>query len=452
MKKTERSVSRRSFLKLGAGLMGAAGLAACAAPAAPAPSAPSEPAAQPQAPAEAPSAPGKARLRLMTWSGGEELELHKKAFAAFTDKNNVDLEVTALPFEEYYTKLQAEAAGGAAADLINIGEAYTARWAASNVLLNMNPLIEADPTFDKQDFWPNLLENFTWKDGLYVLPKDYVTWGLYYNKTLFDEAGLSYPDETWNWSPDGTGKYEEAARALTKREGDRVTQYGMIVPSGWGYWVPRLKDVGGRYLNESRTACLLNEPQNVQVFQWMSDMVNKDKVAPTSEEVSIFSFNSGKVAMFPSGTYSMPGLHEAPFDWAVVPYPTGPQGRHSIMYSSGYGIYSQTKEKDAAWKLAVHMTREGSEILAVTGFSIPSRQSIANKPGLYLNEKTIPRNAKIFMEASKYMGLHEITPTWTQEEQIIKSEVSLLMNGEKTAQEAMDAIVPQINALLAKSG
>lgn len=444
---TKHTVSRRAFLKVGAGMLGAAGLAACAAPR-PA-SVPSESGSESAAP-QAPAA-GKTKLRLMTWSGGEELELHKKAFAAFTDKNDIDLEVTAVG-SDYYTKLQTEAAGGAAADLINIGEAYTARWAASKVLLDMNPLIQSDATFDKDDFWPNVLENFSWQGGLYVLPKDYVTWALFYNKTLFDEAGLSYPDETWDWSPEGANKYLEVAQQMTKKEGDRVTQYGTMVPPWWGYWVPRIKDVGGRYLDESRTRCLLNEPQNVQVFQWMADLINKEKVAPTAEaEGAGFGFNSGKVAMMPQGSYMVPGLLEAPFDWAVAPHPQGPKGRNSIMFSSGYAIYAQTKAREAAWKLAVHMTREGSEILAVTGFSIPSRQSIANKPGLYLNEKTIPHNAQVFMDASKYMGLHEITPTWTQEEQIISSEVTLLVNGEKTAQEALDAVVPQIDALLAKS-
>ncbi len=198
---TKHTVSRRAFLKVGAGMLGAAGLAACAAPR-PAPAPSGSESAAPQVPTA-----GKTKLRLMTWSGGEELELHKKAFAAFTDKNDIDLEVTAVPFAEYYTKLQTEAAGGAAADLINIGEAYTVRWAASKVVLDMNPLIQSDPTFDKEDFWPNVLENFSWQGGVYVLPKDYVTWALFYNKTLFDEAGLSYPDETWDWSPEGANKY-----------------------------------------------------------------------------------------------------------------------------------------------------------------------------------------------------------------------------------------------------
>lgn len=438
------SISRRRFLKMSAGAAGLLALAACV-PAAPQPAAPAEEAAKPEAAAEA------IRLRLMTWSGGEELELHKKAFKAFTDANaGIEVEVTAVPFGEYYTKLQTEAAGGSAADLINIGEAYTARWAASKVVINMNPYIEADPEFHVEDFFPNVLENFKWEGGVYVLPKDYVTWALFYNKALFDEAGIPYPDDTWTWNPTDGGQYTEIATKLTKQEGGRTVQYGTMASTGWGYYFPRIWDNGGRYLNDDRTQCLLAEPEAVAAVQWIADLVNKYGVAPTAEtEQGGFTFASGKIAMMPQGSYMVPGLLNAQFDWAVAPHPQGPQGRHSIMYSSGYGISSQSKYADAAWKLAVFMTREGSEILAVTGFSVPSRQSVAKKPGLYLNEQTIPHNVQVFLDASAYMGLHEITPTWTQEEQIISAELTLVMAGEKTAQEALTAVVPKITELLA---
>lgn len=436
-------LSRRAFLTgFGASVAGLA-LAACvAAPPQPAPGA--EEGARPEA------AAGAVKLRLMTWSGGEELELHKKAFKAFTDANaGIEVEVTAVPFGEYYTKLQTEAAGGAMADLVNIGEAYTARWAASKVIINMNPYIEADPEFHVEDFFPNVLENFKWEGGVYVLPKDYVTWGLFYNKDLFDEAGISYPDDTWAWNPTDGGQYTEIAKQLTKKEGDRTIQYGTMSNSFWGYYFPRIWDNGGRYLNDDRTKCLMAEPEAVAAVQWIADLVNKYGVAPTAEaEQGGLTFASGKIAMMPQGSYMVPGLLNAQFNWAVAPHPTGPQGRHSIMFSSGYGIGSQSKYADVAWKLAVFMTREGSEILAVTGFSVPSRQSVAKKPGLYLNDQTIPHNVQVFLDASAYMGLHEITPTWTQEEQVISAELTLVMAGEKTAQEALTAVVPKIEELL----
>ncbi len=440
-----RKFSRRAFLTgFGASMAGLA-LAACVAP---------TPLQQPAPGLEEGAEPGAAaeavKLRLMTWSGGEELELHKKAFKAFTDANaGIEVEVTAVPFSEYYTKLQTEAAGGAMADLVNIGEAYTARWAASKVIINMNPYIEADPEFHVEDFFPNVLENFKWEGGVYVLPKDYVTWGLFYNKDLFDAAGIPYPDDTWEWNPADGGKYTEMAKQLTKQEGDRTIQYGTMAPAGWGYYFPRIWDNGGRYLNDERTKCLMAEPEAVAAIQWLADLVNKYGVAPTAEtEQGGFTFASGKIAMMPQGSYMVPGLLNAQFNWAVAPHPVGPQGRHSIMYSSGYGIGSQSKYADAAWKLAVFMTREGSEILAVTGFSVPSRQSVAKKPGLYLNDQTMPHNVQVFLDASAYMGLHEITPTWTQEEQIISAELTLVMAGEKTAQEALTAVVPKIEALL----
>ena len=52
----------------------------------------------------------------------------------------------------------------------------------------------------------------------YAVPKDYDTIALWYNKTLFDEAGISYPDDTWTWAD-----LKDAAKKLTKDDG---SQYG----------------------------------------------------------------------------------------------------------------------------------------------------------------------------------------------------------------------------------
>lgn len=458
-------VSRRAFLRLSAGIAGlgsVAGLAACSAPTAPVaapqqaqPQAPQaeQPAAQPEAPkpTEAPAAE-TVRLRVLNWESGEGLELHKRAFAKFTEMNpGIEIENTSVPWNDYYTKLQTEAAGGAIADLVEIGEAYTARWAESGVIRNLNPYIEADSAFDKADFYPNVLENFTWNGDVYVLPKDFVTWGLYYNKTLFDEAGVPYPDDAWDWAPDGSGKYMEAAQQLVKKEGDRIVQYGTLAPGGWGYYVPRVRDNGGRYLNEEKTECMLDRPEAIAAIQWIADLINKYQVAPTAEVANGgVNFPSGRIAMMPNGSFVVPFLKDAKFDWAIAPLPKGPQGRNSAMFSAGFSIASAGKHPDAAWKMASFMTREGSEMLASLGFSIPARKSIATKPGLYLNDNTKPRNVQAFMDATEYMGLPEITPTFIQQEEALNAELSLVMAGEKTAEEGMKAAVPKVNALLAK--
>ena len=457
---TQRRLNRRDFLKLSAGAASTLVLAACGGVAPQASTGPTTSASQNTAntssATSAPLAPSSnssaVTLRLMTWAEGDTLALHQTAIKQFTDANpNISVEITSVPNADYYTKLQTEVAGNSAADIVNIGEAYTTRWAASNVLVDLSQFINADTKFNVDDFFPNVLDNFKYQGKLYVIPKDYVTWGLFYNKTLFDKAGIPIPTDTLKWDPSG-GKYLELAQALTVKAGNRTTQYGTAVPAGWGYYMPRIWENGGRYLNDDRTQCLLGEKPAVDAIQWIADLVNKHGVAPTAEsEQAGFGFASGKVAMTPQGSYLVPGLLKSEFEWAVAPLPEGPKGRRSIMYSSGYGITSQSKNPEQAWKLVAFMGREGSAVLAKPGFSVPSRRSVANQPGLFLNDQTKPHNAQVFLDAAKYMGLPEITPSWIEQEQIIASEMSRIMNGEQTAQQGLTTAAQKINDVLKKA-
>ncbi len=66
-----------------------------------------------------------------------------------------------------------------------------------------------------------------WKlDGTnyFAVPENLQTMALYYNKTLFDAQGMAVPDDTWTYD-----MVVEAARALTVRRGNRITQYGLIL-------------------------------------------------------------------------------------------------------------------------------------------------------------------------------------------------------------------------------
>jgi len=84
-------------------------------------------------------------------------------------------------------------------------------------------MIEAAGALDPAEYPVELFE--PWKldgENMYAMPENFQTIALYYNKDLFDADGLEYPTDTWTYN-----QAIEAATALTKREGDRVNQWGM---------------------------------------------------------------------------------------------------------------------------------------------------------------------------------------------------------------------------------
>ena len=138
------------------------------------------------------------------------------------------------------------------------------------------------------------------------------------------------------------------------------------------------------------------------------------------------------------------------FEWDISHKPKGPNGRASSIYSAGFGISPTCKHPDQGWEFVKFMTYEGSEMLAAQGYSMPSRKSIASKPGVYVGaEKTKGKNVAVFMEAREYARFFELTLTWPQQQAILTAELDKVWLGQSTAEEATAKIATQIDELLA---
>src|SRR5262245_53030282 len=100
---------------------------------------------------------------------------------------------------------------------------------------------------------------------------------LYYNKTLFDAAGLDYPTAEWTWDT-----FLENAKKLTVVEGDRTTQWGTalsILVASWGMsnlvW-----EEGGDIVDQRPfyTKLTLNNEPTIKVLKYIQDLVHVHKV------------------------------------------------------------------------------------------------------------------------------------------------------------------------------
>jgi multiple sugar transport system substrate-binding protein len=433
------TLSRREFLKLAGAGAGMLALAGCGPKSTPVVT-------------EAPAVPEQVNLSLLVDESGEGLTIVKGIVEAFNDKQpDILVDVSIPSGGDYYTVLQTQVAAGSPPDMMQMGEAYMPPWAEKGAFIPLDDYLKGDPEGKPDDFYPAVLQVFQWKDKTYALPKDMVTWALYYNKTLFDQAGLDYPGD---WTEED---YLEAAQKLTiKDDNGRIVQYGDLISTSWGNYFPMIWQHGGRYLDDEHTKCFLNEPAAYEALQWWADLINVYETGPTPVQAQQagLGFETGKVAMLIQGTYMVPGFQQVTgFEWDIAQKPKGPDGRWSIIYSGAFGISPKCKWSDQAWEFVKFMTYEGSEMLAALGYSMPSRKSVATKPGVYVGaENTKGKNVQVFVDASEFARLHELTPTWGQEEQIIKADLDLVWLGQKTAKEATANIVPQIDALLASGG
>ena len=164
----------------------------------------------------------------MMWGSPEELEVWKAIVADFEAANpNIAVKVEVSDWDSYWNKLKTLYAGGTPPDVFAMDGPLYPDWQSRGVLLNLQPYIDKSPGL-LDGLYPNTLAAYQRADGYYGLPRDFQTIVLYYNKDMFDAAGLPYPDESWTLD-----KLRETAKALTKdNDGDGRTD--LLVTSATG--------------------------------------------------------------------------------------------------------------------------------------------------------------------------------------------------------------------------
>ena len=154
---------------------------------------------------------------------------HKQVADAFMKEHpEIKIETWNAPWDDYFTKIQALWASGDPKAVPDIAFLWpTPKYAAEGVLENLDPYIQKSG-YDLNDYWGGLLESAKYNGSVYGLPRDNEVNVLYYNKDLFDKAGVKYPDENWTWDD-----LLAAAEKLTVKDaGGKVTQYALAMEGG----------------------------------------------------------------------------------------------------------------------------------------------------------------------------------------------------------------------------
>lgn len=111
-----------------------------------------------------------------------------------------DVKVTLEPssWDEYWTKLEAGATGGSIADVFWMNGPNIMKYADGDVLMDISDRIKED-NIDTGKYPEALVELYNVDGKQYAIPKDFDTIGVWYNKKIFDEAGVPYPTDDWTW-------------------------------------------------------------------------------------------------------------------------------------------------------------------------------------------------------------------------------------------------------------
>ncbi len=386
------------------------------------------------------------------WGDPAEINSQKAVVEGFTAANpNIKVDVTVADWDAYWDKLQTGLAGGAAPDVFAMDGPLGPDYQTRDVLLDLTPYIEKDG-YDLGQLDDNAVKDFTTKDGVvFGLPRDLNVIALYYNKDMFDAAGIAYPDDTWTWA-----KLVEVGKQLTKdTNGDgTIDQWGLYTETTdmENAWSSFVWQAGGDILNADGTQTALDKPESAAGIQFLQDLIWKDKIVP---EPAIFAetgdaFEQGVAAMEINGSWLVPTHEAAGINFGIAPLPAGPAGKATSVNPTGAVVYSGTKAPEASWMLAKYLASpEAQEKIMALKASVP-----VNKEILSTTYAGSFDGAQVFADSLAFARLKPAFAGYNEFNTILQTELDANVFNEAnvTAAQALATVNDQLNQILAGAG
>jgi multiple sugar transport system substrate-binding protein len=399
-----------------------------------------------------------AALRCAFWGDTSEIKIIKDSVERFKKDNpGIEVNLERLPSGDPYTeKILTQIAGGTPPDVMFCNAERFYVYASKGILLPLNEYVKRDK-FPIGRFYKRIIDKFSINGELYVLPRDIApVCVVYYNKDLFDMAGLKYPANDWTWDD-----LVRVGQALTKKNSDGTMTFGFA--DDWGIWDTFVLSNGGKYVDDIKrpVRCMLDTKEAIDGLQFRADLIYKYKIMPSPSQLTEMGgvgssdmFMQGKTALFLSGIWKTPFFREIKkFRWDTVIFPrsTGPKGKNGFLTSGGgYAILKITKYPEAAWKLLTFLAgEEGQRELAQTGLAQPAMMDIANSKD-FLDGK--PPASKAFL--LKAAGMGDFQPDSVKWQEALSAylypALDKIWAGKNTAAQVMPGTVKEINKLLAE--
>lgn len=364
---------------------------------------------------------------------------------ALVDKFNetnpdIEVEVQVTPWNEYWTKMEAAATGGALPDVFWMHTNEFLKYVSNDMLLDLTDL---EGTNGYVDYPESLMQLASYEGKVYGVPKDFDTVALVYNKEIFDANQIPYPDETWDWN-----KLVEVAKQLTNKE-KGVYGFAAGLEDQQGF-LPPIVQAGGYVLKEGRSG--YDDPKTLEGLQFYVDLANKHGVSPTLAQLSDTNvdtmFQSGKVAMTFLGSWRMSSYvanEDIKEIFDVAPLPKGNQNGNVINGLSFAGS-ANTKYPEAVKTFLSFLASEEAQLLqAEMGTAISARNDAAN-----LWVKTYPNNnVQVFLDMVEYAVPVSTSLTKSKWGEVEREMIKKMMVGEITVEEGAKVIADEMNKLLA---
>ncbi len=379
-------------------------------------------------------------------------------------QDSIHVECTPIPWNEHEKKVLTAILSENPPDVVNLVTPVP-KWAARKALINLDDIIYKDK-LDTNQFFSSLWGEMKYRNNIYALPAYTGAYSLFYNKKIFEEAGLDpeKPPRTWD-------EVKEYSRKILKRENKKIVRMG-FVPQYGTIETPLIIafELGAKFISDDGTKVKLNDPLIEKAFQWEHDFFDVYSV----EEVTAFmggfgygnqhGFISEKVAMLVNDNSFIDQIkkYKPDLDYGVALIPTM-DDLPSVSSAGSWwlAIPRGAKNKNAAWefmKFVVSRETQLKESMSRDETLFPVNRFAANDPAFLSMNKYM----KIFTEQMEQTRTKSIIPlahdifwrefSFAREQSLrnITTAKQALKQAEKTIQSFLDRAIDYDNYVNSK--
>jgi multiple sugar transport system substrate-binding protein len=329
---------------------------------------------------------GSGTTTLSLWARDSEKTFIGQIVDAFNASHkDVHVNVTIIPANNSFVqKLGTATANGSGPDVVSIDLVFVPYFAKAGALLDITSRAHGLSYLSGFDSAHMRLANYNGK--LYALPFTAESSVVFYNKTLFQRAGLdpNKPPATW-------AELQDAAVKIRALGGNT---YGYVWPGANGgasifelapfVWASGGEVVGG---NPGQSVPMFNSPAVTDMLTFMHGMAQQGVIPPSAStdttSNSLTSFQSGTVGMTPAGAFFIPQLESSKtFDWGVFPIPGRTGGFASFAGGDEISVGSNTKNPGAAFTFVQWATDRAAQTAMAKLGVMPVRLDLA--PSIYV--------------------------------------------------------------------
>lgn len=381
---------------------------------------------------------GSTTVRYMNFSANDGHEQDLAAIVSAFEKSNpgITVQVETVPYADYFTKLQTAVAGGTAADAFELNYENFVTYARNGSLAELSDV-------DGASYKTSLLDAFT-QDGKQLgLPESFSNVVLFYNKDLFDSAGVATPTSDWTWADEKAA----AVKLTNKKKG----VWGDYQPITFHEFYKALAQSGGSFLDAAGDRAAFDSAEGKAAASWLVDKVGS--VMPTeadgagTPDYDSNLFKSGKLAMWHTGIWMFGAMADAPFAWDVAVEPGNSQ-RASAMFTNGAVVNAASKKADAAQKWITFLTSspEMTKIRLATSWELPP---VADESQLssYLDQGA-PANRQAVFDSLEATVLPPVVERQQEMQDAMTAELTSAAAGRTSVASSLSAAQKEIDSLL----